>query len=118
MLGCKPILLKAKAGDLILWDSRTLHGGRVGTTGASGGGVDGAMELARIAVPVCMTPRALASKAVQRSRHQGYRQGNTFNHWPHEARKTNSGAGDTDYSPVSLSERVGELIPLMSVDED
>ena len=24
-------LLLAKAGDLILWDSRTVHGGRVGT---------------------------------------------------------------------------------------
>jgi len=27
----KGMLVKAQAGDMILWDSRTLHGGRVGT---------------------------------------------------------------------------------------
>ena len=53
------IVVEAKAGDLILWDSRVIHGSRVGpATSQSGEG------LARCTGLVCMTPRAKASQEV------------------------------------------------------
>merc|ERR1711972_131322 len=50
------VLLLAEPGDLILWDSRTIHGGLVGTGETVGATIDDAsaevneVELARLAV--------------------------------------------------------------------
>lgn len=74
------ILLQASAGDLVLWDSRTVHGGLVGT--GSGLVCD---ELARLSVTVAMTPRELANEQVQRLRREGFQAKESFNHCPHEA---------------------------------
>jgi len=73
-------LVHAKAGDLILWDSRTVHGGWVG---------DGKVEtvpktLARLAVPVCMTPKAWAEPRALKERKNAFAYGNVLSHWPHE----------------------------------
>ena len=77
----RAVLLLASAGDLILWDSRTVHGGVVGTDGG-----DGAQkELARLSVTVAMTPRERASEQVQSLRRAGFAAGESFNHCPHEA---------------------------------
>lgn len=147
------VLLKALAGDLILWDSRTLHGGRVGTgrnlssssasstssrkseddTEITGSDACACLppppspfNLARLAVTVCMTPRALASAGVLAARQKGFKKGYTFTHWPHEAimtgmmpstptttdtnrKKVTAGGGEI-YVPVELPERVLELI--------
>lgn len=123
-----PILLKAKAGDLILWDSRLLHGGRVGTGNLSSNheidSSDDYNGLARIAIPVCMTPRSFASQKTLQTRKRGYLKGATFNHWPHEAVITsrisapktvpNNSAEDSaptlEYTPLPLPPRVLELI--------
>lgn len=104
-------LLLAEPGDLILWDSRTVHGGRVGTAagagsdallaktssnagGGSGGGGGGGQQqgtgweqhhLARISCTVSMTPRAWASPMVLEERRSGFAAGRCFNHSPHEA---------------------------------
>lgn len=103
-LGPDPVLIKAKAGDLILWDSRTVHGGKVGT----GFPENFQQELARLAVTVCMTPRDFARERVLSMRREGFLKGKTFTHWPHEARWTSSGSDS--YVPVELSSRVNELI--------
>merc|ERR1719356_628353 len=57
-------LLAAEPGDMILWDSRTIHGGRVPDKEASlkeiaeaGGTIE---ELGRLSCTVAMTPRAFA----------------------------------------------------------
>ena len=43
-------LVEAEPGDMIIWDSRTIHGGMVGT------GVDQEYDdLARLSFTVCMT---------------------------------------------------------------
>lgn len=78
MQHCTELLL-AEAGDLILWDSRTVHGGRVG---AGSGEVT---DLARLSCTVAMSPRTMASAEVQRKRIEGQARGDAFNHCPHEA---------------------------------
>lgn len=58
-------LVRANPGDLILWDSRTIHGGVVG----EGYGADqecplGESDLARLSFTICMTPKAWATQEV------------------------------------------------------
>ncbi len=50
----KKVLVRAEAGDLILWDSRTVHGGLVGTGAFPR---NGEAKLARLTQTVCMIPR-------------------------------------------------------------
>lgn len=117
------ILLMAKAGDLILWDSRTVHGGRVGTgTGTIFNSPnhlsrsppfkkpDQPLSLARLAVTVCMTPKILASSGILKAREKGFKKGCTFTHWPHEAIMTAMYPHGSEYVPVELSARAMELI--------
>lgn len=75
-------LIEARAGDLIVWDSRLVHGGLIGT-----GGVDrpeDPIELARLAVPISMIPRNKASKEVQNKRKMAFQKQQTLNHWASE----------------------------------
>jgi len=113
--------LEAQAGDLILWDSRTVHGGVVGEglakphcdagdaaadarPGAAAG--NGKDELARLACTVAMVPRSRASVRVLELRVKGFQAGIPFNHAPHEA-GTSSGTFrinvPRDYVPPELS---------------
>ena len=55
------MLLLAQPGDVILWDSRTIHGGHVGT-----GAGEADEELARMSVTVCMVPRSRATAEATR----------------------------------------------------
>eukprot|EP00928_Gymnodinium_smaydae_P081133 TRINITY_DN64702_c0_g1_i1.p1 TRINITY_DN64702_c0_g1~~TRINITY_DN64702_c0_g1_i1.p1 ORF type:complete len:335 (+),score=55.93 TRINITY_DN64702_c0_g1_i1:72-1076(+) len=80
----KAVLVHAAAGDLILWDSRTVHGGLVGT-GELQDSSSVAAELARLSVTVAMTARSRADDFVQQRRRDGFRRGENFNHVPHEA---------------------------------
>jgi hypothetical protein len=110
----RPVLLEAKAGDLILWDSRLLHGGRVGT-GEVHVESDRA-DLARLTVTVCMTPKAFIrpgrEEEVLSARRKGFMTGSTFTHWPHERVQTftPNKAMASQYSLPDLSDRVKELI--------
>lgn len=79
------ILLLAEPGDLILWDSRTIHGGHVGSGSPCSGCPEEFPELARMSVTVCMVPRSKASAEVLEARRQGFLMGKIFNHSPHEA---------------------------------
>lgn len=96
-------LIAASAGDLILWDSRTVHGGRVGT-GARlqhASAARESLQLARLSLPVCMTPRDSASDEVLTSRRRIFAEGQTTNHWPHEPRvQSHVSLG---YAPIQLS---------------
>jgi len=58
-------LVKGKAGDLVLWDSRTIHGGIVGPGYESF--EDSKMSIdkfARLAFTVCMAPKSMANSDV------------------------------------------------------
>jgi len=99
------ILLLCEAGDLILWDSRTVHGGLVGT-GNNPIVPDSTTELARLAVTVAMTPRARAGKLVQMARVKGFERGQNFNHCPHEAGTSDGtlkGRVSKNYKPIQLT---------------
>lgn len=80
------LLLLAEPGDLILWDSRTVHGGFVGSWNCE---QSGPAELARLAVTVSMTPRSWASDLVLERRHVCFKKGENLNHVPHEAGTSN-----------------------------
>lgn len=95
-----PKLIEARAGDLILWDSRTTHGGRVGS-GSAAVVEPGPPQLARLAIPVCMTPRHMASAEVLSNRRQMFEAGQTTNHWPHQPRVQCKVC--FNYSPIILS---------------
>lgn len=87
--GEPPLLLLAEKGDLVLWDSRTIHGGKVGsgmdaTTEAATAAEQG-LDLARMTCTVAMTPRAWATEEVKQARRDGFEAGCSFNHCPHEA---------------------------------
>ena len=99
------IVVEAKAGDLILWDSRVIHGSRVGpATSQPGSG------LARCTGLVCMTPRVKASPQVMIEREAGFQSGAGFTHWAHEAVYSGAGVGNTDGRNITWTE--GQYSPL------
>lgn len=116
-LTTEPQLLLADPGDLILWDSRTIHGGVVGTGVVPDGHAQGTGEpcgeFARLAVTVAMTPRARASALVQAMRVDGFQAGRCFNHSPHEAGRSSgtlTSKPPTGYSPILLNAAQAELL--------
>jgi len=104
------ILVLAEPGDLILWDSRTIHGGRVGTGKNNQNGnekendhkpinasindsashniqdqdrAQSDVPLVRLSVTVAMTPRSMASTEALKARIEGFNSGTSFSHCPH-----------------------------------
>jgi len=106
----RAVLLLADPGDLILWDSRTIHGGLVGT-GKNPKGEP--VELSRLALTVAMTPREWASSFVQQRRREGFESGENFNHCPHEAGSstgTIQGSVRRGFTPVTLTDEQRKLL--------
>eukprot|EP00051_Salpingoeca_urceolata_P012261 m.152094 g.152094 ORF g.152094 m.152094 type:complete len:256 (-) comp17430_c0_seq5:151-918(-) len=101
-------LLLAEPGDMILWDSRLVHGGHVGTGVAED---KGSPSLARLALTVCMTPREKASEEVLELRRRAVREGLTLTHWPHEF--SVHGMGDSGGSAIHASYTPPDLTPEM-----
>lgn len=91
-------LVLAEAGDLILWDSRTIHGGWVGKGGTT---TRENPSLSRMSMTVCMLPRSTASEKVLELRKEGHQKGYGFSHWANEDNIT-SQAGP-EYKPVELT---------------
>jgi len=83
-----PRMVAARAGDMILWDSRTVHCNtsplRENSDLLNGD------DLVRAVCYICMTPAAWCSEETLRRRQQGYREGVTATHWPHEYHPKNS----------------------------
>ncbi|GAA6031394.1 hypothetical protein JCM8097_005640 [Rhodosporidiobolus ruineniae] len=69
--GVEEIKVETQPGDLVLWDSRTIHWNRTPTA-----------EQVRVAVYVCMAPRSLASPAVLETRRRCFEQRLATTHWP------------------------------------
>jgi len=108
------LLIKASPGDLILWDSRTIHGGKVGTgkksvnehedekenvtiNATNVNSNDDAVKiehkeatppskapLVRLSVCVAMSPRSKATAQILKERKEGFDSGIAFNHCPHD----------------------------------
>ena len=86
-----PARVVCRAGDLILWDSRTVHCNAPASRPPAPDERVG--ELLRAAVYVCMVPRRFASRAVLRQRVAGYRARVTTSHWPQEYHPGSLGDG-------------------------
>ena len=88
---CDPLqgeeaLVPLMPGDLLLWDSRLVHGAKVGSNCSDdeeGHYLDPA-TLARASLCVTMGPRDMASKEVLTKRKQSLHKGWHFTHWPWE----------------------------------
>mmetsp|Transcript_5229 Transcript_5229/g.8056 ORF Transcript_5229/g.8056 Transcript_5229/m.8056 type:complete len:351 (-) Transcript_5229:175-1227(-) len=72
-------LITCKAGDMILWDSRTIHCNTPAITPPT----TPENELLRMVGYVCMTPSSKASKEVIENRIAIYERGLGTTHWPH-----------------------------------
>ena len=79
----KQVLIPLAPGDLLLWDSRLVHGGWVGP----GSGVEPG-ALARASLCVCMGPREKATEETLLKRKEALHQGWAFSHLPWEATGT------------------------------
>lgn len=79
--------LNAQAGDIILWDSRTIHWNTPPTTKRTFYSDEYSKGLIRAGVYVCMTPISKVSPSkldiIRKRRVDGVKQGVTTNHWPH-----------------------------------
>jgi len=71
-------LVHCQAGDLVLWDSRTVHC----NTPAQTHPTSAQNELLRVAMYTCLVPRAWASDAELQLRRRAYDNGYSCNHWP------------------------------------
>ena len=73
-------LVLAEPGDLILWDSRLLHGSHVGHGLVSE--KKASLDLARCAMTVCMMPREGVPEDILEKRKDGVRRGICMTHLP------------------------------------
>jgi len=86
-------LVCAEAGDLLLWDSRTVHCNTPALSALNGGeeeeSADGAVDtpplraLIRQVGYVCMTPAAWATEEVLEQRRDAFIKNISTSHWPH-----------------------------------
>lgn len=68
--GCTEIKVETEPGDLVLWDSRTVHWNRVPTG-----------EVVRNAVYVCMCPKSMASAELLDKRKEYFENRLATSHW-------------------------------------
>jgi len=111
----KGTLLTAGPGDLILWDSRLIHGGHVGNH-PSTADPDSPPTLARLSLTVCMAPASRATPRVLNDRRMAVQKGWTLTHWPYESRRQSMGNTDGaniknfTYKPPVLNEEQTKLV--------
>mmetsp|Transcript_24768 Transcript_24768/g.49273 ORF Transcript_24768/g.49273 Transcript_24768/m.49273 type:complete len:418 (-) Transcript_24768:48-1301(-) len=121
--GVNPSLICAEPGDLILWDSRTVHCNtpalinssllarcKKSDSGSHSNSADG-WNLIRMVAYVCMTPVSWANDNVLHRRVNAYVNNTTTNHWPHEFSGGNRGPFDMPKNSLSsISDRQRRLI--------
>jgi len=97
------VLIPLQPGDILLWDSRLAHCGRVGSG-------DTSSELSRASLCVCMGPRSHASSEVLSRRRCALKEGWSFNHCPWEATVKKRQDLSKNYYHPKLSEDQWELV--------
>jgi len=77
-----PVKLILEAGDLVLWDSRTIHCSHPATRNDP----NSAKRLKRLTAYVCMTPASSAKNLEELAKYRvlAFQKGITTTHWPHE----------------------------------
>jgi ectoine hydroxylase-related dioxygenase (phytanoyl-CoA dioxygenase family) len=75
--GCDRTCVKATAGSLILWDSRTIHCGQEPDKNRK-------IQNHRFVIYVCQTPRKRATNAQIAKKQKAFNDMRTTSHWPHK----------------------------------
>jgi len=102
------VLVTCKAGDLVLWDSRTIHCNTPSVDEPlAEKGYDEA-ELLRAVAYVCMTPCRFASRATLRQRRKAAVVGMGTSHWPHTLQTVGDAALLEEVDASSLERAVLE----------
>jgi len=107
-------LVKADPGDMILWDSRLVHGGYVGTGPASH---ESELDLMRLSFTVCQTPYTSMEEGreheIIRSRIQAFHEQACTSHWPHAPVNHNMGNDrfhDRQRIQIDMTDTIRDLI--------
>lgn len=96
---CPLRCVKAKAGSLILWDSRTVHQGIEPQKGRL------QTDRLRGAVYVCYTPRQRADPKHIKKKQEWFQNLRTCNHWPHKPKPFSK-------TPRSYGQKLPDVPPL------
>ena len=103
--GSRPTVVCATGGEMILWDSRTVHA----NVPAAADTTHSADELLRMVCYTCLTPRAWASDMCIRERQRAYECAVGGTHWPHEF-KARGVCGEPVKSLLDASEEIQLLV--------
>eukprot|EP00005_Dracoamoeba_jomungandri_P009297 CAMPEP_0174273026 /NCGR_PEP_ID=MMETSP0439-20130205/53085_1 /TAXON_ID=0 /ORGANISM="Stereomyxa ramosa, Strain Chinc5" /LENGTH=353 /DNA_ID=CAMNT_0015363915 /DNA_START=17 /DNA_END=1078 /DNA_ORIENTATION=- len=110
--GLQPIKVCAKAGDFVVWDSRTMHC-NASATSEREVPLEGFLPPRRLVAYICMTPADRLSKEIKEKRVLAFRQGLTSTHWPEECNIARGRKRSlSSYVPPQLSDEQKRLIPL------
>lgn len=101
-------LVCCRPGDLVLWDSRTIHASAPAPLPPE----TPIHQLLRAVGYVCMTPKSFASADVLALRRFAYEHGVTTSHWPHK-HDVKSEPLEGDDAQRSLSEASEEIAALV-----
>eukprot|EP01088_Endostelium_zonatum_P007260 TRINITY_DN19479_c0_g1_i1.p1 TRINITY_DN19479_c0_g1~~TRINITY_DN19479_c0_g1_i1.p1 ORF type:complete len:335 (-),score=54.57 TRINITY_DN19479_c0_g1_i1:89-1093(-) len=107
----QPIKVVANAGDMLLWDSRTIHCNSPAATSRKIPEDGGILEPRRLVAYVCMVPMKRLTEGVKEKRRKAYLSGETTSHWPEECDSTGR-ANRGSYEPIQLTEAQKALIPM------
>mmetsp|Transcript_24743 Transcript_24743/g.35972 ORF Transcript_24743/g.35972 Transcript_24743/m.35972 type:complete len:371 (-) Transcript_24743:434-1546(-) len=110
-------LIVCKAGDLVLWDSRTIHCNNPSLTTPTEERGYPHDQLLRAAIYVCMTPRYKASSNVITMRRKAFLAGVGTSHWPHEFHPKCPGEIDTVFQKFT-DKKVEEAFVDLNVREE
>lgn len=95
--GLTPVRVMCKAGDMVLWDSRTIHAGCNPVKGRPS-------PKLRCVAYLCYTPRSLATPKDLEKKRKAYKEGRTTSHWPHKpklfGKRPRTYGADTSQYPV------------------
>mmetsp|Transcript_41786 Transcript_41786/g.99114 ORF Transcript_41786/g.99114 Transcript_41786/m.99114 type:complete len:331 (-) Transcript_41786:231-1223(-) len=107
--GLRPRLVDCRAGDIVLWDSRTVHCNCPAAEPPPPPGPDEGPQMLRAVAYICMVPRTWATEEALQRRRACFEMRETTTHWPHEPRVPSSRAipGDNGFE---LSEEQAALV--------
>lgn len=104
-------LLECRAGDLILFDSRSIHGGSVNAAPSPAFMEAHEGQLVRLAMTVTMVPKDLASPEVRAKRLGAFQNRIGLTHWPQEFNKSGFGTVAQNIVRSKISYAWPELTP-------
>jgi len=112
--GLAPVKLCFKAGDMVVWDSRTIHCNAPATALRPLPQDGSVLPPRRLVAYVCMTPASRLTKEAKELRRKAYFEGFSTTHWPEEVRYSGGLTSSVAkyWKPPALPPSLRKLIPL------